>query len=1104
MARSLMARAESGPAASATWAVVPTSSSGTQYQSIPDAANQDRIVGGEPALQYVAGGPTLARGAESASPLFSLTLTLERQPRPGEASIAPLVTGGTCGMTLTILPLPGDLASLGSPTTEYRALFPRRSVFRVGRDGDPKPLADATVEGSAGRGGLTLNVDRNGALSLLGALRGEDTGLYVDCDVTYRAVGPALPPLRITVDLAIVHDFLSARAAADRVFFEVDLRNYLAAMLESGLVRIEGPSGPTAHDANVLAGPLLSDFLRAATPILGRMGGEASGDLGRPFVLRGRPSDGATVTFSRVAGPAASEEATRFSRRLVDVLRGVPSQPGGADAFVHAVCLTNGGTGYEPIVRRLPATRAAASPRAEGSGLASLGSTAATLPAVLRTGQVLPAPAHALVASDLVLHADAVWRPTKWALDDLVLQRLDLAVARPQSLPVIEGQSSLWPDRINTGRYWYAPDLVVVEPAATATTATSPFLFSFVAAGHDAQGRPGLEATIRVTLRRQMSPEAQQEWKAKGSPPSQSVPLNGLAVSVEVPFRDGGGETRAEAVLARSVDVQGDTVVVTFRLTDQWARLAYGALAIDGYQRRPAAIVTNYVFPAYVPVSAAEMRINWGGKRALTPVSADGDGPASGGAVPGQRATALAHSAALTPVAAAHPATTVAVHPHLTPAATFVAAPTKTYGIRTQGRTGRRDVFVPCNRFGSLYVQRTDEERAIGCRDALMLGQVELPLYERMEIALSTANPGCSVYRSLQVPGRFLVVPAAYTIARFEPGDSRAYRPAIFLFSSIDAVHPERSSCVAMATLQPGIPPFRRRELLEVLRAHHHPNPTLEWVTELAVAPEYDWALVEAATSGSGVQPAGAKTPDGFQVSLATGLNGVRQLAAILEHGGVRAGVNFPLSDGTKLSTTLIIDLSRIDGPWDAGPLEVARAAGNLTLTNRIDQQLDVSDVTLYSASAPAAQVAVERRLEAGATISVPIDHPVDEAVPKYSVVPSTATLPEVRSFIEDIYTNVIFMSRVDLTAHKAARLTIDARIVGVEGTRAVELTTAAPVGELNFVLPLTTYLEHPTVQFKASAVGTDGAITSGPWQDWRLDTLGNVIEVQWTQIQGG
>jgi hypothetical protein len=454
---------------------------------------------------------------------------------------------------------------------------------------------------------------------------------------------------------------------------------------------------------------------------------------------------------------------------------------------------------------------------------------------------------------------------------------------------------------------------------------------------------------------------------------------------------------------------------------------------------------------------------------------------------------------------ALHSAATLAVHPQLSPAVldAIVVRPQKTYGIRTQGRTSRLELSVPCSGFGALYVQTADgEEQAIGCRDAMTLGQIQLRLYERIDVDLGTSRAGVTVYRSLQVPGRFLVLPQAYTVARFEPGDSRAYRPAMYLFSNVDAVNTARSSCVLMATLQPAVPPFRRRQLVDALRRQFHPHPTLEWPTDLAVTPTYSWAIADSGSGPGRITAAAAKTPDGFQVSLATGIEGVMQLKQIVEHAGITAGVTFPLSDGTSLASTLVVDLTRIEGPWLAGAVEASRSGGTVALTNRVEQAVDVAELLLFTGDAQSGVFPVERRLARGESMTLDGVPAADAVVPRYATAGEPGSLDEVRTFIEDIFTNVVFLSTVDFASRGLALIAVEARVVGVDGTVTGRLTAGEPAAELRFVLPLTVYLVHPTLQYRLSATAADGSVSTGPWREWRLDTQGNVISVTPTQLE--
>jgi hypothetical protein len=415
---------------------------------------------------------------------------------------------------------------------------------------------------------------------------------------------------------------------------------------------------------------------------------------------------------------------------------------------------------------------------------------------------------------------------------------------------------------------------------------------------------------------------------------------------------------------------------------------------------------------------------------------------------------------------------------------------------------------MPCGKFGAVYVQTGDPQigvadQAIGCRDAWTLGQIQLRLYEPVEVDVGVADPGFAVFRSVQVPGRFLIVPKAYTIARFEPDDTRAYRPAVYLYSNVDAVHPERTSCILTATLGPAVTPANRRALVDALRTAAHPDPTLEWPTELPIEPRYTWAI-PGADGAFQIVPAAAKTPEGFQIGIVAAVDQILQLKAIVEKSGLTAGVTFPLADGTTVQSTLIIDLGRIDGPWQAGAVSLALAGDHATLVNRVERAADVVDVLTYAARARTNTVQVERRLEAGASLDVALSQGTDDAIARYVLVNTPASLEEIRTFIEDIYTNVVFVCLFDLTAEHVERVSVEGHIVGVAGGAAAVIAANADhaSAEMAFVLPLTAYLSQPTLQYRVTFVGAGSNARSGPWRDWRLDVRGNVVEIGKNEVE--
>ena len=76
-----------------------------------------------------------------------------------------------------------------------------------------------------------------------------------------------------------------------------------------------------------------------------------------------------------------------------------------------------------------------------------------------------------------------------------------------------------------------------------------------------------------------------------------------------------------------------------------------------------------------------------------------------------------------------------------------------------------------------------DQSIAVGCRDALQLGQTH---YQQYEEITALKHSQYRVYRSLSQPDQFLVVPLQYCISRQSAIDAEAYRPLIVLYASID------------------------------------------------------------------------------------------------------------------------------------------------------------------------------------------------------------------------------------------------------------------------------------------------------------------------------
>jgi hypothetical protein len=256
--------------------------------------------------------------------------------------------------------------------------------------------------------------------------------------------------------------------------------------------------------------------------------------------------------------------------------------------------------------------------------------------------------------------------------------------------------------------------------------------------------------------------------------------------------------------------------------------------------------------------------------------------------------------------------------------------------------------------------------------------------------------------------------------------------------------------------------------------------------------------------AGIRVEPKVVKMPDSFQVTLATDLAGALLLRSMVQGSGVFGSARFKLPDGTNLECLLAVELGTIAGPWSSGPIDVVFESGKARLTNRIEHAIDVSDLVVYKRGV-AQTVDVETTLAAGASYVVALPGGVSEAYPVYTIpIGVPAVLEEIRSFVEDIHTNVIFIDLVNYPNHALTKLEIRAQIKGVAGTSNVAMHGEPPRGSLEFLLPLTTYLANHVLQFqvKKTFTATAKPPETTRWLEWDLESNGNVVSLTWELIQ--
>ncbi len=989
---------------------------------------------------YLPDRPALRPIRPGGPPAFSLTVVLSRTPRPDEPSIGPLVQRASVAFTAS-LAAPDTVAS-AADAAGSTPLFAQRAAFALVDSRTGTTLASGWAIGTEASAALAASLDRARTIDLLGAIDGAASALVLVIDVTYRRARPGLAASTRT---------LSLRTPLDRILPEA-LAGYDRNRFVSLVAEVEGAAVPRT------------------VPRL---------------VESGRP-------------------------------RGVP---GGNP---------NGG-GVPPL------------------RLAALGGAPRSFALALTPDRGVPPKADALIASDLTYRLPiAATHIGIWAADDAVLDAPS-EQQEPESLPVIDDPSApFWIDRADATKAWYAPGFELAQPAPNEDPAGAPFLFTFTTAGVTSGGSlsTGLDATVRFTID-QTVPAATASALAAAGRTASPVPLGNLSVTLAVPFRDqASGESRTQT-FAGTVEQRDASLVVTVELLNDWVRLCYGALAFPGFQAEPAHLLISYAYRAYTPVSEQEPpHVYYGGKinsvglvgtaaelpahlerpmfvaadRSLHTPSAvlrlEPEAPSGTGTrampVPGRLGVGMPLIGHLpphinggfdpAPVTAEPPI--VAVHPPIQLEPPIIAP---RYVARSLVQQTTLDATYPCSSLGAFYRQADQAgdlegtSTSVGCQDALRLGQASPKLFDEM---IELADPKFRVFRSLQQPGRFLLLPAAFRITRYGPSEpsDRAYRPVILVYATLDPT-PANSRYFFTATLQPDVPYFARRRLMDRLIASTPDGRTpildLPISPSVQATPTYRWAVPDVMD-----QPQVLAAWDSLQVSVSAGLADALTTSTIIQTSGLAGSVSFALSDGSTLTSTLVID-TQVGGPWDRGPVEVTPGSGiaaGVTMTNRIEQSVSVTDVVIAGVADP---VSVDATIAPGASASVNLPagaaQPLD-AYPIYAVAPGHLTLQQLDVFTEDLTAQVLFVNLVNYSNHDLTSLDLALRLQGSPETHQVALAENQTTS-VDVVFPLDSYLRSQTIEFQVTKTPTSGAPSVTAWTAWDL-AQGTVIDITWDRLQ--
>ena len=96
----------------------------------------------------------------------------------------------------------------------------------------------------------------------------------------------------------------------------------------------------------------------------------------------------------------------------------------------------------------------------------------------------------------------------------------------------------------------------------------------------------------------------------------------------------------------------------------------------------------------------------------------------------------------------------------------------------------------------------------------------------------------------------------------------------------------------------------------------------------------------------------------------------------------------------------------------------------------------------------------------------------------------NTTTIQEVRSFVENIHRNFVFINLINFENHQLSQLDIQAKIPGVTGTYTAQITDGKTLAEIDAILPLTAYLESHILQFQITKRFSTGTSSITPWMN--------------------
>ena len=684
----------------------------------------------------------------------------------------------------------------------------------------------------------------------------------------------------------------------------------------------------------------------------------------------------------------------------------------------------------------------------------------------------------------------------------------DMATPTEHLPMVTDAAAPYWLDAMDDKQGWYAPALAVVAPAPSDDPAHATFCFTIERTGvvvGPAGAGTGLRGVLRLTAGAAQTPNTTAALTAAKVGSAQAVALQNVSAAFELPYRQAGASTVLLQRFQGIVSVAGNRITVEVALLDDWVRLAYAALAYPPASgMSPPRLIVDYAFRAYGRTRAAVLG---GGVHHSLP------GHVSNGPLPhpvvspmllkdrlavmgptsilqfGQESPGVGRDFQAIRLTSN---TLTAVRPDLVATMNYRTRLITRSIVREESLT----LSMPCSTFGGFYLEQSGSgaTTAIGCQDSLRLGETNLRSFEEV---VKLRSSRARVFQSLQQPGRYLLLPAAYRVGRYAAASgARAFKPMIMIYAVLNS-DPTKNRYALTATLVPDLSPADNARLTRQLAAMAPKDsaPTIVLPTDPFVGAQVALTWVVPADWPA---PTSAAILDELVVTTSLPMDQALLMINMMDNGGMLGSVRFTLPDGLMMDAALTID-GTIVGPADSGPITTSLAGGTATLANPTQQAMHVTDLLTVTADGALATVPVDELLAPSGTTTVAAGA---GATGCFADAAQAQIIPiaELDIFEDDVSTDVTFINQVNFANHRLTALSVKARIKGDTHEQTVALPEAG-TASLSFTQKITTYLGARSLEYALIQTSLSGT-TIGAWRPWDLNRS-IVIGVTADQIQG-